>query len=67
MNMENRKNWVFSQHLVCGGEVRVYLIEVGTFEGIMVAIFFHHGEFHDWRSTKEINDLVGNAYFILDV
>jgi hypothetical protein len=65
--MEISDNCICAKHLVGGGEVRVYLIELGPSRGLMVTRFYHHGECCDWRSTDAINDMVGASCFILDV
>jgi hypothetical protein len=66
LNMEIIGSYVGNQNLVGVGEVRIFLIEVGTPRGLMATRFYHGGECRDWRSTKEINDSVGNSCFILD-
>jgi hypothetical protein len=65
--MEISDNCVCTQHLVGGGEVRVYLIELGPSIGLMAIRVYHYGECRDWRSAKEISDVVGASCFILDV
>jgi hypothetical protein len=67
LKMEMIDNCICTQHLVGGGEVRVYLIELGPSRGLMATRIYHRGEFHDWRSAKAINDVIGASCFILDV
>jgi hypothetical protein len=67
LKMEIIDNCVFTQHLVGGGEVRVYLRELGPSRCLMVARVYHCGECRDWQSTEAINDVIGASYFILDV
>jgi hypothetical protein len=38
LKMEISDNYVCSQHLVGGGEVRIFLIEVGPFGGLVATI-----------------------------
>jgi hypothetical protein len=65
--MEIIENCVCTQHLVGGGEVRVYLIELGPSKCLMCTRVYHHGECYDWRSAEEISDSIGASCFILDV
>jgi hypothetical protein len=60
-------NCVCTQHLVCVGDVKIYLIEVGPSGGLVAERIEHCGECRNWRLAKEFNDLVGTSYFILDV
>jgi hypothetical protein len=65
--MEIIDNFICTQHLVGGGEVWVYLIELGPSIGLMATRFSHRGECHDWWSTEAINDMVRASSFILNV
>jgi hypothetical protein len=65
--MEISENYVCAQHLVGSGEVWICLIDLGQSIGLMVAIFYHHGECHDWQSVEAISDVVDASHFILYV
>jgi hypothetical protein len=67
LKIEIIDNCVYTQHLVGGGEVQFYLIELGPSIGLMVVRVKHYGECRDWRSSEAISDMVGASYFILDV
>jgi hypothetical protein len=67
LKMEIGDNCVYTQHLVGVGEVRIYLMKVGPYGGLVVARIEQCGECHNWRSTEAINGLVGTSYFVLDV
>jgi hypothetical protein len=45
LKMEISDSCVCAQHLVGIGEVRIHLIEVGPFRGLMDARIYHCGEF----------------------
>jgi hypothetical protein len=47
LKMEIIDNYLFTQHLVGGGEVWVCLIELGPSRGLMVVGVYHYGECHD--------------------
>jgi hypothetical protein len=65
--MEIIDNCVCTQNLVGGGEVQVYLIELGPSTGVMAARVQHCGECRDWWFAEAINDMIDASYFILDV
>ena len=67
LKMEIINNYLCTQHLVVGGEVRVCLIELGPSRGLMATGVYHCDECRDWWSAEAINDTVGASYFILDV
>jgi hypothetical protein len=67
LKMEIIDNCVCTQHLVGGGEVRVYLIELGPSRCLMDARVYHRGECCDRRSVEAISDVIGTSCFILDV
>jgi hypothetical protein len=67
LKMEIGDSCVCTQHLVGVGKVRICLIEVGPYEGLMATRIKHCSECCDWTSTEEINDSVGTSCFILDV
>ena len=67
LKMEIIDNYLCTQHLVGGGEVWVYLIELGPFIGLMAVGVYHHGECRDWWSVEAINNAVGASCFILNV
>jgi hypothetical protein len=67
LKMKIIDNCVCTQHLVGGGEVRVYLIELRPSRCLMATRVYHHGECHDWRSVEAISDAIGTSCFIFDV
>jgi hypothetical protein len=67
LKMEIIDNCVCTQHLVGGGKIQVYLIELVPSRGLMVARVYHHGKCRDWWSTEAISDVVGASCFKLDV
>jgi hypothetical protein len=67
MKMEIIDNYIGTQHLVGGSEVRVYLIELGPSKGLIATRFYHYGECHDRWSAEAISDTIGASCFILDV
>jgi hypothetical protein len=67
LKMEIGDNCVCTQHLVGVGEVRICLIEVGPYRGLVATRIEHCGECHDWMLVEEINDSIGTSCFILDV
>jgi hypothetical protein len=67
LKMEIIDNYVCTQHLVGGGEVKVCLIELGPSICLMAARFYHCGECRNWWSTEAISYAIGASCFILDV
>jgi hypothetical protein len=67
LKIEIIENYIFTQHLVGGGEVLVYIIELGPSRGLMGARVYYRGECRDWWSAKAISDTLGASSFILDV
>jgi hypothetical protein len=67
LKIEIIDNYVSTQNLVGGGEVRVYFIELGPSRGLMDARVYHCGECHNWWFAEEINNVICVSYFILDV
>jgi hypothetical protein len=67
LEMEIIENYIFTQHLVGGGEVRVCLINFGPSRCLMDTRVYHCGEIRDWKYADIINDVTGASCFILDV
>jgi hypothetical protein len=67
LKMEIINNCVCTQHLVGGGEVKIYIIKLGPSICLMAARVYHHGVYHNWQSIEAISDMIGASCFILDV
>ena len=53
--------------MICGGEVRILLINLGPLRGFMSTGMEHSGECSHMRPIEAVNDMIGDTCLILDV
>ena len=56
-----------TQEMICGGEVRILLINFGPLRCLMSTGLEHSGECNRRRLIEEVNEMIGDTYLILDV
>jgi hypothetical protein len=60
-------SFTYTQELIGGGEVQILLIKLGPLRCFMYTGMEHSGECNHRRSTKAVNDTIGDTCLILDV
>jgi hypothetical protein len=57
----------YTQELICGGEVWILLVKLGSLQSFMSMRMEHSGKCNHRRLTEAVGDTIGDICIIIDV